>query len=417
MFLSRKAPPACPHFGICGGCYYPSDAYEHSLKVKDENLRSQFSSLLSTHSSFLGIVPASQLSDFRNKMEFSFFQTVDGKKALGLMSNKKPRFAVPIASCFVAGDTFISCLESVRSWWYNHPEISAYFAPKNKGSLISLIIRKSNVSGELLIVITSSGATEYKLSPKQVDALVDNLLATTLPITSVVWEEKHAQRGHPTFFSQKILHGQGFLWQKLPATTKARDLLFKVYAKSFFQPNPQQAALIPQIIADFIRPTGKEQILDLFCGAGTLGICLADSVKTVQGIEIVPDAVNSAKENIFINQLEEKVSVSLSDAKTFCRSLTTFSPERSLTSAILHPDVVIVDPPRCGMQSKTLKYLIRINAPRIIYVSCNPKTQLEECLSLSKEGYKLTSMKAVDQFPFTNHIENIVLMEKTKALP
>ncbi|WP_213358314.1 23S rRNA (uracil(1939)-C(5))-methyltransferase RlmD [Chlamydiifrater phoenicopteri] len=410
MIIASDTPPACPHFGSCGGCSYPRDAYELSLKEKQDALLSLFSPLISS-SSFQGIVRSQPLQAFRNKMEFSFFQTVDGNKSLGLMSNKKPRYAVPINSCFIAGKTFIDCLELVRSWWHKHPNISAYFAPKNKGSLISLTIRKSNVSEDILIMLTSSGRPEYKVAPNQQDSFVEHLLESSLPITSIVWEEKLVQKGFPTSFSQKILYGEGFLWQKLPAANKTRDLLFKVYAKSFFQPNPKQAAHISQIIYDFLQPSGQELVLDLFCGAGTLGICLADSVCAVQGIEIVPDAVTSAKENILINQLEKKVSVAQGDAKTFCRSLAS-SQEVSLFSTVQKPDVVIVDPPRCGMQTKTLKYLLRISPPCIIYVSCNPKTQYEECETLSKEGYELVAMKAVDQFPFTTHVENIVLMRK-----
>jgi 23S rRNA (uracil-5-)-methyltransferase RumA len=387
----------CKHFGICGGCSSPQTEYELSLKAKELALHNLFSPLIPSQK-ILPVIPCSPILRGRNKMEFSFYQTVDGEKTLGFISPSKPKKGIPITECLMIDERAIDILNYTRSWWATHPELSAYYPPLNKGSLCTLTVRIGNVSNDFMIILTTSGREEFAVPLSVIQEWQKTLLDSGLPITSIFWEEKLSARNSPTTFRTTHLYGEQFLKQQL--SIEGRSNIFHVRPRSFFQPQSRQAEKIIQTIKDFISPTGEETLLDLYCGAGTIGISLSPYVKKIIGVELVPDAVASAQENIQLNSAN--MEVFLEDAKQFCRRNEHLPPL----------DIVVIDPPRCGMQNKALKYLLRMSPKKIIYVSCNPLTQISECSILVEHGYQLQRMQPIDQFPHTHHLENIVLLER-----
>ncbi|ANH78682.1 23S rRNA (uracil(1939)-C(5))-methyltransferase RlmD [Candidatus Chlamydia sanziniae] len=395
----------CIHFDLCGGCSSLQSAYADSLKAKELLLHKLFAFLIPPHS-ILPVIPCNPPLRGRNKMEFSFFQTQDNKKSLGFISPTKPRQGVSIKECLLIHEDAIEIVKLTRQWWRNYPQLMAYFPPKNTGSLCTLTVRIGNANHELMVILRTSGRQEYAVEPKIIQEWKEILLQAPLNITSIFWEEKQSAPRVPTYYQETLLHGQRFIEQRLSLTSDANSGTFHIGPKSFFQPQYLQAVQIIEVVKNFIDAQGSEILLDLYCGVATIGIMLARYVKKVIGVEIIPDAVESARKNILINQKNGCVEVYLEDVKTFCKKCEQSVP----------PDIIIMDPPRCGVQNKILKYILRIGAPKLIYISCNPKTQFEECCKLVDNGYEIKKMQPVDQFPHSVHLENIVLLERKKCL-
>ncbi|WP_348663235.1 23S rRNA (uracil(1939)-C(5))-methyltransferase RlmD [Chlamydia vaughanii] len=391
----------CKHLGICGGCSSPQSAYADSLKVKEQLLHDLFSPIFPA-SDILPVIPCDPLLRGRNKMEFSFYQTYEGEKSLGFISPSKPKKGIPITECLMIHEHAMDLLTITREWWENHPELMAYYPPFNKGSLCTLTVRIGGPEHHLMVILTTSARPEYAVNKSLIEEWKQALIKSSLPIASILWEEKVSERNTPTYFRSHLLYGDPFIKQTLTLPKDGNSATFYVRPRSFFQPQSLQGAKIIEIAKEFIDPQGNETLLDLYCGAGTIGIMLSSYVKRVIGVEIVPDAIESAKENILINKKEDFIEVHLEDVKTFCKRHQDSAP----------PDIVIIDPPRCGIQNKVLKYLLRIAPKKIIYISCNPKVQFEECCSLISEGYRIKKVQPLDQFPHSPHLENIILLER-----
>lgn len=393
----------CQHLSDCGGCSSPQTRYHDSLKIKDTHLRDLFSPLF-PRDAILPVIPCSPLLYGRNKMEFSFYQTREGEKTLGFITPSKPRQGITITNCLMIHEDAMHLLERTRTWWNQHPELMAYYPPFNKGSLCTLTVRIGSPTHHIMVILTTSARKEYAVSPLLIEEWKSSLLQSGLPISSIVWEEKVCEKTIPTYFHTHLLHGDPFITQQLTLPKDGRSATFRVYARSFFQPQLLQNARIIETAKEFIDPNGSEVLLDLYCGSGTIGIMLSSYVKKVIGVEIIPDAVASARENILLNNKEHLVEVHLASVKTFCKDLQET------------PEIAIIDPPRCGMQNKALKYLLRIFPQKILYISCNPKVQFEECCVLIEAGYCIKKMQPLDQFPHSPHLENIILLER-KNMP
>lgn len=394
----------CKHFPICGGCSSPQSDYQNSLKEKELLLHQLFSPIF-PDKDILPVIPCIPTLRGRNKMEFSFYQTYDGEKSLGFITPTKPKKGVPITDCLMIHKDAMEILCLTRSWWEAHPELQAYYPPRNKGSLCTLTVRIGSPEHHLMVILTTSARKEYAVDPEIIDQWKHVLVNSSLPIASLIWEERFSEKNVPTHFRSRLLYGNAFITQKLTLPQDGNSATFSIYPRSFFQPQPLQNVRIIEVIKEFMQPQGQETLLDLYCGAGTIGIMLSAYVKKVIGVEIVPDAIASAKENILRNHKESCVEVYLENVQAFCKRQQDCPP----------PDIAIIDPPRCGMQSKTLKYLLRISPKKLIYVSCNPKVQFEECCHLIAAGYSIKKIQPLDQFPHSLHLENIILLERENS--
>lgn len=391
----------CKYFGTCGGCSFPQVSYKKSLQDKESKLIALFAPLMNS-CDVLPAIPCSTLLRGRNKMEFSFFQTVDGEKSLGFITPSKPKNGLSIDECLMIDARAMKILDITRKWWDSHQELYAYYPPLNKGTLCTLTVKVGNTDDDFMIILTTSGAPKYAIHTTTVEEWTHELLRSDIPISSIYWEEKIAEKAHPTRFVQRRMHGTPFIRQTLTLSDHY-SAVFHVGPQSFFQPQISQAVKIIETTKNFINPQGNETLLDLYCGAGTIGIMLSPYVKKVIGVEIVQDAVEKAQQNILINE-RPNIEIYSEDAKSFCR--------RQSQQNLPPPDVVVIDPPRCGIQNKVLKYILRLAPKKIVYISCNPLTQFEECKQLIADGYLLKKMQPIDQFPYTPHIENIILLEK-----
>ncbi|MEG1542553.1 MAG: 23S rRNA (uracil(1939)-C(5))-methyltransferase RlmD [Victivallaceae bacterium] len=393
----------CPYYGSCGGCSYPHDTYfKDGIDRKEKDLLSLFSNLLEANSNVHPLIPCSQPKNFRNKMEFSFSDTLSGERYLGLLSLGQPKRTLNIDSCLLADRAIIRCLQITRNWWDRNPKIRSYYAPKNKGSLCSLTVRKSPSTQELMVILTTSGNPQYTLNEKTILSLVEDL-KNGAPLTSFIWRKKYARKGVPTSYIQSCLYGKDYIIIDVDLPETSIKHKFVVKPDAFFQPNNLQFSNLFKTILTLAELRKDQVLFDLFCGSGTIGIMLAPFVKQVIGVELNKDAVCSANMNLVINRIES-MTVEQNDVKSFIRGSS------------LKPDVLILDPPRSGLQSKIIKYLLRFDAPKIIYVSCNPKTQFADCRELVDAGYRITAMQPIDQFPYSPHLENIAVLQKDSSV-
>jgi 23S rRNA (uracil1939-C5)-methyltransferase len=269
-------------------------------------------------------------------------------------------------------------------------EIPFFNTRKQEGVLRTLMIRTAS-TGDVMVLLQL-----FKDDPDKRKYLLDALVEKFPEITSLLYVIN--SKGNDTIYDQEVIcyHGVDHIFEEM------EGLKFKINAKSFYQTNSEQAYNLYKVTRDFADLSGDELVYDLYTGTGTIAQFVAKKAGKVIGVESVPEAIQAAKENALLNKISN-VSFFVGDMKK------VFNDEFIGTHGL--PDVIITDPPRDGMHADVIKQLINISAPKIVYVSCNSATQARD-LALLDELYKVTKIQAVDMFPQTHHVENVVLLEK-----
>ena len=368
----QRIKPQCPHFENCGGCRWQHMPYELQIQIKEKIVYDLFGQ----HNP---MIPCSPPWYYRNKMEFSFSQNKKGTKFLGLIIPRTKGMVADLYECHLCPPEFMETLSLAREWWHNN-DLTAYHAPKNYGSLRHLTLRPG------LMMLTVSGNPEFALTQQHIDSFkeINPNLSTYLQIQQLI-------KGKPTQFYEMHLTGPEYTTQKINGCT------FKISPTAFFQPNTLQAEKLYQAALNLAQISKNNTVWDLYCGSATLGICASKYAKEVIGIEIVPESILDAKRNIYNNDIE--------NVKVFEGDVGTILKEQNLAP----PDIIIVDPPRAGLDKNAIAEILKANPQKIIYISCNPKTQAENISQL--HNYKLKNIQPVDMFPMTPHIENVAFLE------
>lgn len=398
----ERIAPRCLHFAVCGGCRLQHISYENQLVFKENFVKKLFNFVGDTTRLF-PILGADSPWNYRNKMEFSFSQNKAGDRFLGLMMSKGR--VVDLQECHLVNSWFVDVLNVVRTWW-SSTSLTAYHPQKDTGTLRTLTVREGLTSGDRFVFLTVSGNPDYAMHKNDIHTFVECLKQSASPKNAesklgISLKIHQAIKGKPTQFFDMQLFGPDFVRETL--SIGATSLDFQTSANAFFQPNPRQAEKLFQRALEMAAIDSDAVVYDLFCGTGTLGICAATRAKQVVGIELVPEAVYDARANAAANGLENTTFIE-GDVHTLLQEIVE-------TSRFPLPDVVFVDPPRAGLGEKTLKTLLTILPPTIVYISCNPKTQAED-VKVLMENYSVEEIQPVDQFPQTPHIENIVLLRR-----
>ncbi len=408
MRLVQPSPdrlvPFCQHFGVCGGCKWQMLPYEKQLQFKQQQVLDQLTRIghidLPEMDPILGS-PKQQF--YRNKLEFTFsnqryrtneeIKAADGaaflpEPALGFHAPGLFDKVVPIESCYLQPDPSNASLKALRAIAEQN-QFAYYDYKEQRGWLRNAIVRVAT-TGEVLVNVVFQHEDK-----KNRELMLDYLLAQVPNITTLHYTIN--PKVNDSIYDLDVItyHGKGFIEEKL------EDFKFKISPKSFFQTNTQQAEALYQATRAFAGLTGNEVLYDLYCGTGSIGIFCSQGAKKVIGIEVVEDAIKDAKVNAALNNLNHCLFFA-GDVAAICTD--AFFKEHG------KPDVIITDPPRAGMHEKLVQQLLKMKAPKVVYVSCNPATQARD-LALLDEVYKITKMQAVDMFPHTHHIENIALLE------
>lgn len=401
-----RTEPVCKHYGVCGGCKWQCLKYEEQLKAKQQQVEDNLVRIGKIElPEIMPILGSKHVYGYRNKLEFGFSNKrwlteeevrtdvkYDVMDAVGFHITGAFDKILDIEECHLMDNINNAIRNDIRQYALSHG-LEFYDLRLNKGLLRSLMIRTSN-TGELMFLVQFRIESPEKQA--QADALMNHLAETFPQITSLLYVDNH--KANDTFGDQEVhvVKGKDFIYEEM------EDLKFKVGPKSFYQTNTEQAYELYKVARSFAGLTGDELVYDLYTGTGTIANFVAHQARKVIGIEYVPEAIEDAKVNSAINNISNTLFFA-GDMKDILNK--DFIEEHG------RPDVIITDPPRAGMHQDVIDTILFAAPERIVYVSCNPATQARD-LQLLDAAYKVVQVQPVDMFPHTQHVENVVLLEK-----
>jgi 23S rRNA (uracil1939-C5)-methyltransferase len=404
----RGVDAPCPHFVSCGGCSFQDSAYDLQLEQQHARLSDLLQNLRAAHPFDLApIVGASDVYGYRNKMDFTFAaarwieegepENTTRRNDFGLGLHAPGRFdkVLDISGCEIAFAGANEILNAARE-----VALSMGLLPwdlrVNTGLLRHLVLRKGFRTGEVLAyLVTSKEPAAYTA----IAAYAAEIVRRCPQITTFVHGLRAATSCVAVGEEDVVLHGPGKILEELGGLT------FEISPRSFFQTNTKAAEELFEIVAKEACPSSEEVVFDMYCGPGTIGLLMAKHCREVWGFEKVEDAVHDARRNA------ERMGIS--NAQFFAGDvLETASAEGLAKIGAPAPDVVIVDPPRAGLHPGVTKFLGALAAPRLVYVSCNPKAAAVDLEKLIELGYRVLKAIPVDLFPHTPHLECVFTLER-----
>jgi 23S rRNA (uracil1939-C5)-methyltransferase len=386
-----RVEPVCAHFGTCGGCRFQDLAYEQQVGAKHAQVRDALVRIGGFVDPPLEpIVPARSQFGYRNKLEYSFSSDDNGELVLGFHRAGRWDEIVDVETCHLTTPTGNAIRDAVRAW-AREEGIAPYDQETHKGYLRHLVVREGRNTGQALVLLVTAPGEHF-----DADYLVETL--RRIPeVASIHWAIND-RPAEVTSLPTKLLWGSPWIEEEL------LGLRYRVRPTAFLQTNTEMAEILYALARDAAALTGAETVYDLYCGTGTIGLALASGSASVWGVEISEEAVACAIENAEAN--------GITNASFFAGNVGQSIEELRERSG--QPDVVVVDPPRAGLAGKALRRTGALEAPRIVYVSCNPTTLASDLTVLRDEyGYSLLRCTPVDMFPHTPHIESVSLLERT----
>ena len=413
----ENAEHVCKHFGTCGGCLYQSIPYEKQLEIKAEQVKNLMQPVFDKYGQelvFDGVVPSPVPCGYRNKMEYTFGDEVKGGDlALGMHKRGSFHDIVTVEDCRIADGDFSAILKAVLTF-FKERGIPYYHRMRHTGYLRHLLVRKTAMTGEILVDLVTSSAygvvetgeakagdaenaadagkeSEAEMLEKFAEMLCGLSLEGTL--TGVLHTYNDSLADVVQNDRTDLLYGRSYIVEKL------LGLQFKITPFSFFQTNSRGAEVLYSIARDYIGETEGCNVFDLYSGTGTIAQMLAPAAGKVTGVEIVEEAVEAAKENAALNGLHNCTFL----AGDVLKVLDTIEDK---------PDLLVLDPPRDGIHPKALPKLLAYNVDRMVYISCKPTSLARDLEMFFAHGYRVEKMCSVDMFPATGNVETVCLLSK-----
>ncbi len=385
---SERIESDCPYSKKCGGCSFRHMTYDEELKYKKSRVQDALNRIGHLDIEVDEIIGADDLSHYRNKAQYPV-DISDGEMFAGFYAYKSHRI-IPCADCKLQPAEFEKGLEAFAKW-IESENITSYNEQTGKGLLRHIYFRKGFATGEVMAcaVINANSIPNSELLVSLLREKVDGLTSVAVNInkektnvilgkeTSIIWGEKYIRDN---------LLGKNFL----------------ISPNSFYQVNHNQCEKLYAKAKAFAGLTGTETVLDLYCGVGTIGLTMAENVKQLVGIEIIPQAIENAKENAKINHI--------TNAQFICAD----APKGAeiLKKQGVNPDIIILDPPRKGCEKSLFDTIEQLSPKKIVYVSCDSATLARDLAILKEKGYEVKKVSAVDMFPRTPHVEAVALIVK-----
>ena len=386
----EECQPACPHFGVCGGCTYQNLPYEKQVEMKEAQIHAMMDAAVDGDYIWEGVKESPVREAYRNKMEFSFGDEYkDGPLALGMHKRGSFHDIVNVTECKIVDEDFRRIIKAVLEF-ATDTGLPYYHRMRHTGFFRHLLVRKAVRTGEILIdLVTTSEAQldEARLVEKLTGLSYDGKLAGILHTTNNSLADVVKDEG------TKILYGQDYFYEEL------LGLKFKITPFSFFQTNSLGAEVLYEAARSYIGETKDKVIFDLYSGTGTIAQILAPVAKKVVGVEIVEEAVEAAKENAALNGLDN-CTFWAGDVLKVIDDLGEV------------PDLIVLDPPRDGVHPKALEKIIDFGVERMVYIACKPTSLARDLEMLQGRGYQVERIGCVDLFPSTVHVETVVLLSK-----
>ena len=386
--IRRPSPdrmePECPHAGKCGGCAYRHLTYPEELWAKRQRVQDALTRIGGLTLQVEEILGAKNPEHYRNKSQYP----VGADGSIGFFQARTHK-VVPIRRCLIQTEAADRTAQAVGEWMRRY-KIPAYDETTGKGLVRHVCIRV-NRRGESLCCVVVNG----NKVPREPE--LAGCVTAVVPHTVGVLLNSNTRRGNVILGDKyRTLYGQNYLMDTLCG------LEFKLSMPSFYQVNRDQAEVLYHKALEFAGLTGKETVLDLYCGIGTITLCLAKAAKRVIGAEIVPPAIRDAKENAVRNGIE--------NAEFFCGDAADIAAR--LEAEGLRPDVVTVDPPRKGLAPEVVASVAAMRPEKVVYISCDPATLGRDVKLFGQLGYQAVRAAAVDMFPGTAHVETVVLLSR-----
>ncbi len=386
-YSASRIKSDCPVSDKCGGCSFRNMTYDEELKYKYSRVSDAILRIGHIDAPVAEIIAARDTDNYRNKAQFPAAIN-DGKLTAGFYAYKSHRI-IPCCSCRLQPPEFEKCLEAF-SVWVNKADITSYDEHTGKGLLRHIYLRKAVGTGEIMAcAVINAGIIPMK------EVLIDELCKIK-GMTSICININRKQSNVILGEETKIL------WGSETITDTLLGKRFVISPSSFYQVNHDQCEKLYGKAAEYAGLTGTETVVDLYCGAGTIGLTMADKAKRIFGIEIVPQAIENAKTNAKINDID--------NAEFFCGD--AFEGAKELERRGIKPDVVILDPPRKGCQKELFDIIEKMSPDRIVYVSCDSATLARDLQILKEKGYIMREVTPVDMFPRTPHVEAVGLLSR-----
>lgn len=391
MPASCRIESDCP-YPACGGCTFRHISYAAELQWKEKLVQDAFHRIGKLHPEFLPIVGGGQRSHYRNKAQYPVAVGADGKPVCGFYAKRSHR-VIPVRDCQLQPVLFQQVLDVILQY-VAEKSISVYQEETGTGILRHIYLRQGWHTGELMVCLVVRKPIE-----RQLKGLIERLTAAFPQVKSIVMNCNPA-RTNVILGEKNVL-----LWGSETITDILCGNRIFLSPHAFYQVNTEQAERLYGIAKEFAALQGTERLLDLYCGAGTIGLSMADAAASVLGVEIVPQAVENAKENARQS--------GISNAEFLCGDAGTVA--QKLEQEQLQPDVIVVDPPRKGCDQNALDAMAKMHPERIVMISCHPATAARDCAVLQEMGYAVQKVQPVDLFPGTGHVECVVLLSQQKA--
>ena len=389
----QETADVCPHFGRCGGCTYQSLDYSAQLELKEKQVKEILDNAINGEYQFDGIIGSPVNEHYRNKMEFSFGDEVkDGELALGLHKRNSTYDIVTVDGCRIIHDDFCKILMCTLEY-FKERNVRYLHKLTHEGYLRHLLVRRTYKTGQILVDLVTTTQETHDL-----DGWKKALLNLSLEgeIAGILHTNNDSLADAVVNDSTELLYGKAYIEEEL------LGLKFKISPFSFFQTNSLGAEVLYSKAREYMGTTKDKVVFDLYSGTGTIAQILAPVAKKVVGVEIVKEAVDAAVENARLNGL------------TNCEFIAD-DVLKALDNIEDTPDLIMLDPPRDGINPKALSKIIDYGVDNIVYISCKPTSLARDLQMLQERGYRVEKACLIDLFPGTYHVESVVLLSQQKA--
>lgn len=375
----------CPLYKKCGGCQLQNLTYEQQLRYKQVKCIR----LLGKFCRVGEIIGMENPYHYRNKVQAAFTLDRHSNIISGVYQSSSHKI-VPVTVCMTEDEKADEIIGTIRRLLKNF-KLRPYNEDTGRGFLRHVLVKRGFKSGQIMVVLVT-GTRDF---PKKKD-FVATLLKIHPEITTVVQNVNNQKTSMVLGNRSEVLFGDGYITEQLG------DFSFRISPKAFYQINPIQTEVLYNTTLEFAGLTGKETVVDAYCGTGTIGIFASPKAKKVVGVELNPDAVKDARVNAKLNSAENTEFYN-ADAGEFLADAAASNEKY---------DVVIMDPPRSGSTVKFLKSVVKLAPKTVVYVSCNPETLARDLMFLVRNGYKVKKIQPVDMFPHTNHVECVCALSR-----
>lgn len=386
-----RIKPDCSCFSRCGGCVWRHINYDEECKLKHQKVIDAVERIGGIHTEFKPIIRCDNIHRYRNKAQLPIGKDKDGNVQIGFYSFHSHRI-INCDDCLLQPEIFSEVIKLTRKF-IDDTGVDIYDEHTGKGRLRHLYIRMGEVTNELMVcyVVNGNGL-------KQEDKLIQMLKGALPNLKTVIFNSNKEKTNVILGSKNRVAYGNGYI------TDVLCGLKFKISPFSFWQVNRKQAEKLYNKVKEYANLTNDEILLDLYCGTGTIGLTMAQSCKTLVGVEIIEDAVKDAYENARLNNIE--------NAKFICSDSSNAA--KALSKEGLLPDVVVLDPPRKGCGEELVETISKMSPSRVVYVSCDPATLARDLRYFADRGYEAKEITPCDMFSRTAHVESVCLLTKVQ---